>query len=106
MFKNRYSLNKMCDFYPCQSIYSYLIHDQFVPFETRYPPEWFQDPSAPNPHMELDQVPVSETWSAMEKLTENGLARNIGLANFNCQAIRDLFSYAKIKPSVLQVWYF
>jgi len=69
----------------------------------RYPPEWFYDPNAAKPHMELDDVPIRETWQAMEKLAEKGLAKNIGLANFNCQGIRDVFSYAKIKPAALQV---
>ncbi len=76
---------------------------QFVPFEKRYPPEWFHDPSAPQPKMELDEVPVQDTWQAMEKLHEGGLVKNIGVANFNCHGLRDLFSYAKIKPAVLQV---
>ncbi len=53
--------------------------------------------------MELEDVPVADTWAAMEDLQRAGLARNVGVANFNCQGIRDLFSYAKIKPAVLQV---
>ncbi len=74
-----------------------------MPIEKRYPPEWFHDPSAANPRMELEDVPVRDTWEAMEKLQRAGLARNIGVANFNCQGLRDLFSYARVKPSVLQV---
>ena len=31
------------------------------------------------------------------------LFRNIGVSNWNCQGLRDLMSFAKIKPSVLQV---
>ena len=34
---------------------------------------------------------------------EKGLVKNIGVSNWNCQGLRDLLSYAKIKPSVLQV---
>ena len=34
---------------------------------------------------------------------EQGLVRNIGVSNWNCQGLRDLVSYAKIKPAVLQV---
>ena len=40
----------------------YLIHFpislKYVPFETRYPPEWFHDPNAENPRMEEDPVPI------------------------------------------------
>ncbi len=85
----------------------YLIHFpislKFVPFETRYPPEWFHDPNAPDPKMELIDVPAQSTWKAMEELVKEGLAKNIGLSNFNCQGIRDVMSYANIKPAVLQV---
>ncbi len=76
---------------------------QFVPFEKRYPPEWFHEPDAPNPKMELDPVPVQDTWKSMEKLVDAGLVLNIGVSNFNVQAIRDVHSYARVKPAVLQV---
>ena len=85
----------------------YLIHFpislKFVPFEKRYPPEWLHDPESEDKKMEFADVPVQDTWRAMEALVEKGLVRNIGVSNWNCQGLRDLFSYAKIKPSVLQV---
>jgi D-xylose reductase len=85
----------------------YLIHfpiaTKFVPFEHRYPPEWFYDPDAEFPKIEIDPVPIRETWEAMEDLVSQGLVKNIGICNFNCSLIRDLLSYAKIRPSVLQV---
>jgi D-xylose reductase len=37
-----------------------------VPFEERYPPGWFHNPNDKNPMMEEDNVPISETWAAME----------------------------------------
>ncbi len=85
---------------------SYLIHfpiaQPFVPFETRYPPEWIFDPEAENPTMETAPVPLYETWRAMENLHELGLAKNIGVCNYNTGLLNDLMSYAKIKPSELQ----
>jgi len=86
----------------------YLVHFpislRFVPFETRYPPEWVYDPSEPGGgKMELDLVPMHETWPAMEELVEKGLVKNIGVCNFNTAILRDLLSYARIKPAVLQV---
>ena len=85
----------------------YLIHFpislRFVPFEERYPPEWVHDPKALEPRMEYSCVPVSETWGAMEKLADAGLARNIGVSNFSTYALRDILSYARIPPAVLQV---
>jgi D-xylose reductase len=63
----------------------YLIHFpialKFVPFEERYPAGWIYDPNAIKPQMEEDNVPLEETWRAMEALVEEGLVRNIGVSN-------------------------
>lgn len=85
----------------------YLIHFpialKFVPFETRYPPGWFFDPSAAEPRMEPVRIPIAETWRAMEELQRAGLVRHIGVSNFNVSLLRDLLSYAEIRPAALQV---
>jgi D-xylose reductase len=85
----------------------YLIHFpialKFVPFEQRYPAGWVFEPSAPTPRMEPDPVPIRETWEAMEQLVEGGLVRQIGVSNFGTSLLRDLLSYARIRPAVLQV---
>jgi D-xylose reductase len=85
----------------------YLIHFpialRFVPFHMHYPPGWIFDPASTHPRMEPVHVPVAETWAAMEELVDAGLVRNIGVCNFNCSLLRDLRSYARIRPAVLQV---
>ncbi len=85
----------------------YLIHfpisQKYVPIEERYPPEWFFDPDAENPKIELEQVPVNETWQAMEELVKEGLVKEIGVCNFGCSLLRDLMANATIPPAVLQV---
>ena len=85
----------------------YLIHFpislRFIPFHMLYPPGWTFDPASPNPRMEPTHVPLAETWGAMEELVDAGLVRNIGVCNFNCALLRDLRSYASIRPAVLQV---
>ena len=53
--------------------------------------------------MEPVHVPIAETWGAMEELVAAGLVRNIGVCNFGCSLLRDLRSYASIRPAVLQV---
>jgi D-xylose reductase len=53
--------------------------------------------------MELDSVPIIETWQAMEELVGLGLVKSIGISNFCISLIRDLLSQCKIRPSVLQV---
>lgn len=46
---------------------------------------------------------INETWKGMEDLVEAGLARNIGVSNFNSQQIQRVLDAAKIKPASLQV---
>lgn len=83
----------------------YLIHFpialEYVPIEKRYPPEWIYDPK--NPSMKLANIPLYQTWEAMEKLTEQGLTRQIGVCNYNSALLHDLMRYAHVKPAVLQI---
>jgi D-xylose reductase len=85
----------------------YLVHFPialaFVPFEVRYPPGWFHDQEAADPRMKPIAVPLAQTWRAMEDIVASGIVRNIGVSNYNCALLRDLLSYARIRPAVLQV---
>lgn len=53
--------------------------------------------------MRYDYTDYKDTWKAMEKLVEKGLAKAIGLSNFNSRQIDDVLSVATVKPAVLQV---
>lgn len=46
---------------------------------------------------------LQDVWRAMEDCQEAGLARAIGVSNYNAQTLNDLFMYAKVAPSVLQI---
>jgi D-xylose reductase len=88
----------------------YLVHFpislKFVPFETRYPPEWEYDPaSSPGfpAGMVEDVVAIQDTWRAMEGLVVKGLVKNIGFCNIGTTMLRDIMSYASVPVSVLQV---
>jgi D-xylose reductase len=85
----------------------YLVHfpiaQEYVPFDRRYPPGWFSDPNDPHPRMHLDRVPLAETWAAMEGLVTAGLVKQVGVSNYGTALLRDLLSYARIRPAVLQV---
>lgn len=84
----------------------FLIHFpislEFVPFEERYPPGWV-DPSEEGAAMKPIVVSYAETWAAMEKLVDDGLVKRIGVCNLTAAGLRDLLSYARIKPAALQI---
>jgi diketogulonate reductase-like aldo/keto reductase len=44
-----------------------------------------------------------QTWLELETLQSEGLIRSIGVSNYNTRQLEELLSYARIKPSLLQV---
>lgn len=85
----------------------YLVHFpislKYVPIAERYPPEWVYDPTAETPTMEIDPVPLSDTWRAMEELADAGLVRHIGVCHYNSALLHDLMANARIRPAMLQI---
>jgi D-xylose reductase len=73
---------------------------KYVDPSERYPPGFFtQDGQSVVP----GTATIQETWTAMEDLVKSGLARSIGISNFNGALILDLLRYAKIVPAALQI---
>ncbi|KAK4160980.1 NADP-dependent oxidoreductase domain-containing protein [Cladorrhinum sp. PSN259] len=81
----------------------YLIHFpvalEYVDPSVRYPPGWHYEGDEIRP----SKATIQETWTAMEGLVGAGLARSIGISNFQAQLIYDLLRYAKIRPATLQI---
>ena len=77
----------------------FLIHwpcpYPYVDINEEYPPKLQDRADA--------RVPIRETWEAMEDLVKRGLVRNVGVSNFGVSQIRDMLSYAKVKPAALQM---
>jgi diketogulonate reductase-like aldo/keto reductase len=42
-------------------------------------------------------------WETLESLVDEGKIRNIGVANYNQRELRELLSYARIKPALNQI---
>ncbi|KAH9892557.1 D-xylose reductase [Cubamyces lactineus] len=72
----------------------------YVPPDTRYPPGWFFDGKSQVKH---DPVPLRETWEALEQLVDEGYIRHLGVSNVCSALLMDLLSYARHRPSVLQI---
>jgi len=82
----------------------YIVHFpvslKYVDPSVRYPPGFFYDGKN---NLVPGKATIQETWTAMEELVEKGLAKSIGISNFNGQLILDLLRYAKIRPATLQI---
>ncbi|GFY94960.1 NAD(P)-linked oxidoreductase superfamily protein [Actinidia rufa] len=48
-------------------------------------------------------ISLETTWHAMENLVSMGLARSIGISNYDIFLTRDCLAYAKVKPAVNQI---
>ena len=81
----------------------YLVHFpialEYVPFDEMYPPGWTAGKDAMSPI----SVPYQDTWRAMEELVDAGLVKKIGVCNLTTSSLRDVISYAHIKPAVHQI---
>jgi D-xylose reductase len=82
----------------------FLVHFpvslKYVDPSVRYPPGW-EDESGTS--VTLGKASIQETWTAMESLVDQNLAKAIGISNFNIQLIMDLLRYARIPPATLQI---
>lgn len=81
----------------------YIVHFplplKYVDPKVRYPPGWTdaEDKCSPAP------IPLYKTWGEMEKLVSKGMAKSIGISNYNAGLVWDILRYAKIPPATLQI---
>lgn len=60
-------------------------------------------PSSEDDFLSLDEVPITETWSAMEACSEAGLTKHIGVSNFSIKKIKSLLEACGVRPAVNQI---
>ena len=77
----------------------YLIHTPFA-----FHPGDEHDPRDQNGNVLYDHgVTLSDTWSAMESLVDQGKCRAIGLSDITLDRLLPIYEAARIKPAVIQV---
>ncbi|CUM68458.1 uncharacterized protein PRCAT00006183001 [Priceomyces carsonii] len=76
------------------------ICQKHVPIEEIYPPLNY---CGDGDNWRYEDVPIIETWRAMEDLVKEGLVKSIGISNFNGALLQDLLRQCKIKPQILQI---
>jgi len=60
-------------------------------------------PNSADDFLPLSDAPISKTWKALEACVEAGLSKHIGVSNFTIKKIKELLSYAKVRPEVNQI---
>ncbi|PYI12333.1 Aldo/keto reductase [Aspergillus sclerotiicarbonarius CBS 121057] len=78
----------------------YLIH---WPVSFRYSNTTIQPVDEKTGLVDVIEVPIKDTWAAMERLVEQGKIRSIGVSNFTREKVEELFKTAKIRPAVNQI---
>lgn len=60
-------------------------------------------PESANDLIGLDELPLSDTWGAMEELVGEGVCRHIGVSNFSISKLKGLVAQARITPEMNQI---
>ncbi|CAF2336191.1 unnamed protein product [Rotaria sp. Silwood2] len=79
----------------------YLVHWP-VAFKNMSENVWSQSEDEKTRYFN-ENVTLTDTWKAMEKLVDLKLTRSIGVSNFTASEIDEIFKIAHIKPSVNQI---
>ncbi|KAL4951701.1 NADP-dependent oxidoreductase domain-containing protein [Aspergillus filifer] len=78
----------------------YLIH---WPVAFRHSNATIQPVDEKTGLVDVIDVPIKDTWAALETMVEKGKIRSIGVSNFTVEKIEELLKTAKIPPSVNQI---
>jgi diketogulonate reductase-like aldo/keto reductase len=78
----------------------YLVHSPFNFLNRKFEELFPEDETGNNVE---GHVPYSEMWKQMEAIVKKGKVKSIGISNWPVVMIRDLLSWATIKPVVNQI---
>ncbi|KAK1142827.1 hypothetical protein N8T08_007261 [Aspergillus melleus] len=77
----------------------YLIH---WPIAFEHANDTFTPTDPVTQRFRLADVPIADTWKALEKLVKAGKIRSIGVSNFTVEKIQELLKTAEIPPAANQ----
>ncbi|KAF1954975.1 Aldo/keto reductase [Byssothecium circinans] len=69
------------------------------PAKNAYPGWWLEGGKTAAPA----RVPIRETWEQVEALVDQGIAKSIGVSNFQARSLYDIFTYKKHPISSPQI---
>ncbi len=75
----------------------YLIHWPVAIKHGTWLPESGED------YVPIEEVPVIETWHAMEECVSAGLMKHVGVSNFSIRRLQELVEKGNVRPSTNQV---
>ncbi|KAI8374111.1 NADP-dependent oxidoreductase domain-containing protein [Radiomyces spectabilis] len=95
----------------CEKSLELLQFDYIDQYMMHWPMAWefrgyeFKDIKVKDENNDIKciDVPIIDTWKAMEQLVKDGLVRTIGVSNFTIPMLEDLLRKCEIPPAVNQV---
>lgn len=60
-------------------------------------------PESGDGFVSLDEIPLEDTWKALEACVDAGLCKNIGVCNFSIKKLQTILKNCRIKPAANQV---
>ena len=54
-------------------------------------------------HLRLaEEIELTDTWKAMERLVQKGLCKAIGMSNYNSKQLTEIMDKCSVAPAILQ----
>ncbi|MCB9230198.1 MAG: aldo/keto reductase [Bacteroidia bacterium] len=60
-------------------------------------------PNQASEYIPLGEIPLTETWAALEECYDLGLVRHLGVSNFSVKKLGEILSKSRLQPEVNQI---
>jgi hypothetical protein len=94
-----------CTWYVHYTLDGTLLIDDKIhwPISFVHTNDTFQPVDPVTKRFRLVDIPIGDTWAALEKLVKAGKIRSIGVSNFTIEKMQELLKTAEIPPAVNQI---